>query len=242
MPSDLNSKLNPAQPQPSHHPKAVTPRKPGAFDWLILVSGIAAIALIITGEPFRFGWGRSPYDPSWDYTPAPLVMQGGDPYIRALMRTISASEANSPKPYSLLYGGEHFQDLGQHPDRCIPIMAGPNVGDCTTAAGRYQFITTTWLEKAKLYHPYPQDFLFWQSYSFEPEFQDKVVYAWLSDPDAWGVDLAELLRAGELAEVLYILSPTWTSLGYGIEPNVMTEALPAIYESMLQEELASVAQ
>ncbi|MEB3211701.1 MAG: hypothetical protein VKL39_10110, partial [Leptolyngbyaceae bacterium] len=28
--------------------------------------------------------------PSWAYDPPPLVMKGGDPYVRALMRTISA--------------------------------------------------------------------------------------------------------------------------------------------------------
>ncbi|MDX2215966.1 MAG: glycoside hydrolase family protein [Oculatellaceae cyanobacterium bins.114] len=238
MSSDSNSKLNPTQSP--NHSKGGTQRKPGAFDWLILISGIVAIGLIVMGEPFRLGWGRSRYDPSWDYTPAPLMMQGGDPYVRALMRTISASEANSPQPYSLLYGGEHFQDLSQHPDRCIPIVTGPNVGDCTTAAGRYQFLSSTWIEKAKLYHPQPDGLFFWEHYSFQPEFQDEVMYAWLTDFDAWGVDIAELLRSGEITEVLYILSPTWTSLGYGIEPNDMTEALPELYEQMLQEELANL--
>ncbi|MFQ3617769.1 MAG: glycoside hydrolase, partial [Cyanobacteriota bacterium] len=38
--------------------------------------------------------------------------------------------------------------------------------------------------------------------------------------------------------VLYILSPTWTSLGYGIETNSMSASLPDIYEEMLREELA----
>ena len=36
----------------------------------------------------------------------PLVMEGGDPYLRALMRTISASESNVMRPYHVLYGGE----------------------------------------------------------------------------------------------------------------------------------------
>ncbi len=177
-------------------------------------------------------------DPRWDtYTPAPLVMQGGDPYIRALMRTISASESNSPQPYSVLYGGSHFKDFSQHPDTCIPITVGPNTGDCTTAAGRYQFITTTWIEQAQKYHPKPDGLWLWQSYSFAPEYQDEVVYSWLNDPTAWGVSLSELLRQGQVNEVLQILSPTWTSLGYGIESNSMSGALPQIYEEMLREEL-----
>lgn len=153
------------------------------------------------------------------------------------MRTISASESNNPQPYSVLYGGEHINDLTKHPDICVPIAAGPNVGNCTTAAGRYQFITTTWQEKAKLYHPHPDHLLFWNSYSFEPEYQDEVVYRWLSDPGAWGVDLTQLLHEGRLNEVLQILSPTWTSLGYGIESNDMTASLPQIYNQALQEEL-----
>lgn len=180
-----------------------------------------------------------PVDKTWDTALAPLVKQGGDPYIRALMRTISASESNSKRPYSLLYGGEHFGDLSRHPDQCVPIVAGPNIGDCTTAAGRYQFITTTWQEQATRYHPQPARFWSPRQFSFAPEFQDEVVYRWLNDADAWGGDLAQLLKQDRLTEVLQILSPTWTSLGYGIEPNSMTDALPEIYRQMLREELAT---
>lgn len=182
------------------------------------------------------------YPGQWDYT-APLVMEGGDPYVRALMRTISASEANDLEPYSLLYGGYRLQDLRQHPDECITIVAGPNEGDCTTAAGRYQFITTTWEDVAALYHPQQNPLRFWSAdLSFEPEYQDLVVYRWLSDPGAWGIDIPELLRQGRLDEVLQNLSSTWTSLGYGIETNSMTGYLPTIYERALREELQRVGQ
>lgn len=168
----------------------------------------------------------------------PLVMKGGDPYIRALMRTISASEANDPQPYTLLYGGEHIRALSRHPERCIPIVAGPNLGQCTTAAGRYQFINTTWYEKSARYHPKGQTgFLWWKDYSFEAQYQDKVVYEWLSDRDAWGADIPQLLRQGRVREVLRLLSGTWTSLGYGIETNSMSRHLPAIYENVLREEV-----
>ena len=71
-------------------------------------------------------------------------MKGGDPYIRALMRTISASEANSNRPYSLLYGGQQVSDLSRHPEICVVIVTGHNKGNCSTAAGRYQIINTTW--------------------------------------------------------------------------------------------------
>ena len=168
---------------------------------------------------------------------APLAMRGGDPYIRALMRTISASESNVACPYRVLYGGKYVHDLSRHPDRCVSIGWGPNTGNCTTAAGRYQFITTTWLEMATLYHPNPSGLLSWQRYNFAPTYQDKVVYAWLSDRSAWGADISQLLRQGKLDRVLWLLSGTWTSLGYGIETNSMSGYLPNIYQQMLQEEL-----
>ncbi|HIK54016.1 MAG TPA: glycoside hydrolase family protein [Synechococcales cyanobacterium M55_K2018_004] len=199
-----------------------------------------ALASMVVLESAVRWHGRSPFGfpaPWSGDNPAPLVMQGGDPYIRALMRTISAAESNDPQPYSLLYGGDRFRSFDRHPDVCVPIVTGPNTGDCTTAAGRYQFITTTWIHQAQKYHPNPDGFLFWTSYSFAPEYQDAVVYAWLNDPSAWGIDIAQLLRDGDLDYVLQVLSPTWTSLGYGIEPNSMTSVLPQIFEEVLQEEL-----
>jgi muramidase (phage lysozyme) len=169
---------------------------------------------------------------------APLAMDGGDPHIRALMRTISASESNVTNPYSIIYGGSRTQDLTQHPDRCITIGVGPNTGNCSTAAGRYQFITTTWQEQSKKYHPGAEGLWLWHHYSFEPHYQDVVTYRWLSDPRAWNADLKELLRSGQISTVLQKLSPTWTSLGYGIETNDMSASLPQIYQDILKEELA----
>jgi muramidase (phage lysozyme) len=180
------------------------------------------------------------FQPSQTIYP-PLAMTDGDPYVRALMRTISVSESNDLKPYSLLYGGQYFSDWSQHPNQCIVIQAGPNNGNCTTAAGRYQFITSTWQEKARLYHPGPEGWLFWQHYSFDPMSQDRVVYRWLSDPEAWGVNIPELLKKGQLNEVLYQLSGTWTSLGYGIETNELTPHLNEMYQKFLTEELTQAS-
>lgn len=168
----------------------------------------------------------------------PLAMEGGDPHIRALMRTITASEANVKQPYHVLYGGSLVTDLTTHPDSCITITVGVNKGNCSTAAGRYQMLNFVWDEKARRYHPHPDGVLWWKQYSFEPEYQDAVVYGWLSDRNAWGIDIAQTLKAGNIETVLRLLSGTWTSLGYGIETNSMSQYLPQIYRNMLQEELS----
>ncbi|MCX7593542.1 MAG: glycoside hydrolase family protein, partial [Fischerella sp.] len=160
-----------------------------------------------------------------------------DPYIRALMRTISASEASSNRPYSILYGGQHVKDLSRHPEICVTIVTRPNKGNCSTAAGRYQIIDQTWYTIAPRYHPKPKRFMFWTSYSFEPEYQDAVVHSWLSDSEFWGINISQLLRQGKLDQVLRRLSSTWTSLGYGIETNSVSPHLPQIYQKMLKEEL-----
>ncbi|WP_263970720.1 glycoside hydrolase family protein [Leptolyngbya sp. KIOST-1] len=174
----------------------------------------------------------------WVSHPEPLAMSGGDPYIRALMRTISAAESNINQPYNVLYGGKIIPQLNRHPNICIEIVAGPNRGRCTTAAGRYQFLTGTWQEKARLYHPKSSSwFGAWGDYSFDPESQDLVVYHWLKDTSAWNFDIATALRDGQLDAVLRRLSGTWTSLGYGIESNSMTARLPRIYDNLLREEL-----
>ncbi|BAQ59920.1 muramidase [Geminocystis sp. NIES-3708] len=171
------------------------------------------------------------------YGSPPLVMEGGNPYVRALMRTISASESNYINPYHVIYSGKYVKDLSKHPDLCITIVNGPNEGKCTTASGRYQFLNTTWAEKAAVYHPNPSKFFLWKDYSFEPKYQDQVLYNWLTDSKAWNEDIAKLLEKGEIQRVLELLSPTWTSLGYGIENNMMTQHLPQIYQKLLKEEL-----
>ncbi|WP_347404923.1 glycoside hydrolase family protein [Nodosilinea sp. LEGE 06152] len=174
----------------------------------------------------------------WVSHPEPLAMTGGDPYIRALMRTISAAESNISKPYNVLYGGQLVPQLNRHPNICVEIVAGPNQGHCTTAAGRYQFLTSTWQEKARQYHPKSSSwFGTWGDYSFDAESQDLVVYHWLKDSSAWSFDIPTALRDGRLDEVLRRLSGTWTSLGYGIESNSMTTRLPRIYDNLLKEEL-----
>ncbi len=209
---------------------------------LQILGFLLAIGVVISGAVFLVANLRGNQQLSQSASQVskspPLAMKTGDPYIRALMRTISASESNVSRPYHVVYGGKYILDLSRHPDWCVRIVNGPNRGKCTTAAGRYQFLTTTWKDKAKRYHPRPgNNFVWWQDYSFEPEDQDAVVYAWLSDRKFWKADIPQMLREEKLTEVLRMLSGTWTSLGYGIENNSMSSSLPKVYREMLRQEL-----
>lgn len=171
----------------------------------------------------------------------PLVMTGGDPYLRALMRTISASESNVMRPYNVLYGGDYVGSLERHPNRCESIGQGPNRGNCSTAAGRYQLLYSTWLELAARYHPErTDDALDATGLSFAPVYQDVVVHAWLQE-GRWG-NVSAQLRQGRIQSVLRRLSGTWTSLGYGIENNSMSRELPRVYRQMLEDELANAEE
>lgn len=202
--------------------------------FLFFVSGIVMFFTNIYSDQIK--QIQQKFFPSIYGTP-PLVMEGGDPYLRALMRTISASEASFMNPYHVLYTGKHVEDLSSHPNQCLTIVRGPNKGQCTTAAGRYQFLNQTWYEKAARYHPKANEIGGNEKYSFEPKYQDIVLYSWLNDSNAWNFNISELLQQGKIEEVLERLSPTWTSLGYGIEDNSTSKHLPKIYRNMLEEEL-----
>ncbi len=203
----------------------------------IAIGGILLLGLgLLFAHPSR----RPIANPTFETAKTPpLMMTGGDPYVRALMRTISSSEANDRRPYSVLYGGSHVADLSHHPEKCIRIVNGPNINKCSTAAGRYQMINTTWATMARKYHPQPDCvlFVFQCTYSFEPQYQDAVVHAWLSDEQAWNMNIPQLLKDGELEQVRRRLSSTWTSLGYGIETNSMTPRLAKIYQQLVKQEL-----
>ncbi|PSM49648.1 glycoside hydrolase [Chroococcidiopsis sp. CCALA 051] len=214
-------------------------RQPKKSGWWLrfLILGVLALPILVWN-------GRREQQSSFEKNPfgylPQLAMSGGDPYVRALMRTISASESNAKNPYVLLYGGDHFHNFNRHPNVCVKIARGPNRRKCSTAAGRYQFLASTWLEKARKYHPHPHGSTGLSIYSFEPKYQDKVTYKWLKDRRIWDTDIAFLLRQGRVDEVLKMLSGTWTSLGYGIEDNWVTPYLAKIYQQVLAEELSRV--
>jgi len=227
--------MHPSSPLPSdrvQRPSLARDARGGP--WLARL-GLTALAVLLM---LALLWWWRP----WLLLPGtqPLVMTGGDPYLRALMRTISASESNVMRPYHVVHGGDSVGTLDRHPNRCERIGGGPNRGNCSTAAGRYQLLYSTWLELAARHHPERgDDPLDAVNLSFAPLYQDLVVYAWLQDP-RWG-KLSAQLRQGQIQPVLRRLSGTWTSLGYGIESNSMSRELPRIYRRLVQEELQAAA-
>ena len=215
-------------------PEQPTPPEPRGF-WASPWRSRIALTLAAVGLMLLLLWLWRP----WLLLPGtrPLVMEGGDPYLRALMRTISASESNVMRPYHVMYGGDYVGTLDRHPNRCESIGQGPNRGNCSTAAGRYQLLYGTWLELAARHHPdKTSDPLDATELSFAPVYQDMVVHAWLSE-GRWG-KLSDQLRRGQVPAVLRRLSGTWTSLGYGIENNSMSRELPRVYKLLLDDELS----
>lgn len=65
---------------------------------------------------------------------------------RAALRMITEGESRCAglSAYAVMYGCRPFTDMSSHPDQCFPINLPGYEGLCSTAAGRYQFITTTW--------------------------------------------------------------------------------------------------
>lgn len=147
------------------------------------------------------------------------------PQGRALLDTIAGSESPG---YDTIYGGGKFDNFADHPRQSIPITSGPNAGRTSSAAGRYQFLGSTW-DQVKNEAGLPD---------FSPESQDQG--AWYLANKVYnqktGRDLASDLTSAKgnpaaIAGIGRYLSGTWTSLPGGIEPNKATGSFTSRYAS-----------
>jgi muramidase (phage lysozyme) len=154
---------------------------------------------------------------------------GLPPEAIALLEAISGTESRGD--YNVIYGGSQFDDYSDHPRKPILITSGPNKGKYSTAAGKYQFLSTTW-DKAKRALDLPD---------FSPESQDKAAW-WLAQEDyadrTSGADLLRDLQSNDpavLAAVGRNLAPTWTSLPHGIEQGQSTDQFVKAFSTHLSD-------
>lgn len=136
---------------------------------------------------------------------------------RSLLDRIAGPESGGR--YDVRYGGARFQGFGDHPRVATPITSGPDVGKLSTAAGRYQFIGSTWDDQAKKlglrdFSPPNQDAAAWNL--AQEEYRAKT-----------GKDLLAVLRSGDKAAIDDVprqLSGQWSSLPGGRQPAAPASA------------------
>lgn len=161
-----------------------------------------------------------------DYGGDQLAWSDAAPYQKALLNTISGPESGGR--YNVVYGGGTFDDFSHHPNQAVRIQTGPNAGRTSSAAGKYQFLGSTWDQQAKeLGLP-----------DFSPANQDKA--AWNLAAQTYkaktGQDIDSVLQSGDpnaIAQVGKVLSPIWTSLPGGIEQGTNTDRFVATYQRAL---------
>jgi len=83
-----------------------------------------------------------------------------DSVRRSVLDRIAAGESPG---YNVLYGGSTFDSFADHPRQYVPVEG---TGQRSSAAGRYQFLASTWDEEAKRlgltdFSPSSQDLAAW---------------------------------------------------------------------------------
>lgn len=135
--------------------------------------------------------------------------QSMDASARGLLDTIAGTESPG---YNVGYGGGKFSSYADHPRVAHLITSGPNAGKTSTAAGRYQFLASTWDDIASKYG----------LKDFTPENQDKA--AWYLAQEEYhrktGRSLTADVKSNDpriRAGIGPALRGQWTSLPGGIE-------------------------
>ncbi|MDB6036022.1 MAG: hypothetical protein JWM16_6360 [Verrucomicrobiales bacterium] len=149
------------------------------------------------------------------------------PEGQALLDVIAGTESKGA--YDIIYGGSRFDDYTAHPNQYVAIPSGPNAGKYSSAAGKYQFLKSTWDSVAKKY----------DLPDFSPASQDKA--AWLHAQDVYrdrthGHDLQADLSAGgtvNMKRISKALHSEWTSLPGGIEQGQGQGRFQKTYDRVL---------
>lgn len=154
------------------------------------------------------------------------------PEYRALLNAISKKESGGR--YNVRYGGETFDDYSDHPRVYTPITSGPHTGQKSSAAGKYQFIASTWDNIAKRYN----------ISDFSPISQDKAAVANAMEyyRSLTGRSLQADLASRDPATLRQIgrtLSGQWAALPGGAQPGYDDEEWVSTLSSELQNPMSN---
>lgn len=158
---------------------------------------------------------------------SPSLLQ--DKNIAALLRVIRTGEGTADAAgYSRIFGGDHFEGFADHPRRtvCKTLRSGGRL--CSTAAGAYQFLSSTWDETARIM-ALPD---------FSPASQDLAALGRIAARGA----LADV-QAGRLEIALQKISKEWASLPgspYG-QPTISLDRARSVYVMAGGFDLALIA-
>lgn len=143
------------------------------------------------------------------------VATEGTSYQRALLDTIAWAEGTNEK-YNIMFGNRQFIDYSAHPAITgqMPPEGFPFSGGKSTAAGRYQFLKSTYDDlKGKGYF----------STGFGPQEQDKAaLYLIETKRKLSAAELENLARAGSDTAIWNKLKDEWTSLTTKNNQNLLT--------------------
>ncbi|HEY4059883.1 MAG TPA: SH3 domain-containing protein [Kofleriaceae bacterium] len=143
-------------------------------------------------------------------------------YQKALHDSIAYAEGTrnySQDGYNVLFSFQTVSSCGVHPNRCIAFGSS-----CSTAAGRYQFLKTTWTSIASARN----------LGSFEPENQERGAAYLISTTRRVDVPQSRAMTAAEFSNAMSKLSYEWASLPpgrYG-QPNKSTSQMRSMYCSL----------
>ena len=79
----------------------------------------------------------------------PLTEYINDGNVRRFLDMLSAAEGTKTHGYNTLFGGNRFDSLTDHPRQSFQFNETTGKKNRTDAAGRYQFLSSTWDEQAK---------------------------------------------------------------------------------------------
>lgn len=159
------------------------------------------------------GGGGGTVAPGKPYKTDDPVATDLPPQARALLNAIAGPESGGS--YNVRYtpqGGAYFEDMSRHPgifETVQPGMAGS--GKRSSAAGRYQFVKTTWdgLGGGD-FSPANQDRRAWQL--AQQDYRNRTGRSLLADLEGGGVT----------SGMLSALTPTWEGLGKNRDRHIAT--------------------